>query len=83
MRCWLWLEAVQCLGGQLAQSHQLLPVAGADDLALYQVQIAHRHPRQLMGIGQDPLLEQLAGLADGKAADVGLAGGVGAQSRMG
>ena len=76
-------QAVQGLGGQLAQGHQHPAVGDADNVAVHNVQVVGGHPGQLVGVFQDALLEQRAGLPDGEAGGVGLTGGVGAGAEGG
>ena len=66
---------------QLLERHEDLAVLLADDVAVHDVHAAHRLPRDLVGIFQDLLTENICGLPDGEARDVGLAGGVRAETR--
>ena len=71
------LQGVQAFRRQVPQGFQDAPVALADDLPVHQIQVGNRHPGLLMGNVQDALPQGQSRLHDGKAADVGLPGGVG------
>ena len=76
-------QTVKCLRSKVRKGHQHPPVRSADDVPFLDIQLVHRHPGQLVGVFQDLLLQDQARLGDGKAAHVGLPGGVGAQAEGG
>ena len=76
-------QAVERLGGQLTQAAQDAAVGRADDVAVDDVHIGDRAAGDLLGVFEDLVLENLAGLRDGEADDVGLTGGIGAEAERG
>ena len=76
-------QTVKCLRSKVRKGHQHPPVRSADDVPFFDIQLVHRHPGQLVGVFQDLFLQDQARLGDGKAAHVGLPGGVGAQAEGG
>ena len=71
------LHRVQRLRRQLREGHERLAVRRADQLALHEVEVRDGQARQLVGVVQYLLPQDAARLADGKAAHIGLARGVG------
>ena len=66
---------------QLLEAHENLAVHHANDVAVLNVHILDHLARELRGVGENLLFEQLARLPDGEACDIGLTGSVGAETR--
>ena len=66
---------------QLLEAHENLAVHHANDVAVLNVHILDHLARELRGVGENLLFEQLARLPDGEACDIGLTGRIRAETR--
>ena len=76
-------QAVEGFRRQITQADQYTAVGLADDIAVHDVHIGNGAARELLGIFKDLVAQDIAGLRDGEAADIGLAGGIRAEAEGG